>query len=157
MLRGCCNANTKCCEYIFVLSPCSVLHLRIANILFKWPFELSSYFYVISLVPLLFFTIIYYTLLLLTIIYYTRLALLWCWLQVFFQYCITSTSGLLYLIMVHFTTINITFEWNSCDISLLPFHVLYQYFPRILSFLLLSTLHGDYKYHVLFHSASIGH
>jgi len=59
--------------------------------------------------------------------------------------------------MVAFTTINITFEWHGCDISLLPFHVLYPFFPRTLSFLLLSKLHGDYKYHVLFLSTSIGH
>ena len=107
-------------EYIFVLTPCSVLHLRIANILFKWSFELSSYFYLIPLVLLLFFTIIYYT----------QLALLWCWLQVFFQYCVINTSGLLYLLMVDITTINITFEWHCCNISLLPFHVLYQYFSQ---------------------------
>jgi len=59
--------------------------------------------------------------------------------------------------MIALTTINITFEWHGYDISLLPFHVLYQIFPRTLNFLLLSTLHGDYKYHVLFHSTSIGH
>jgi len=36
--------------------------------------------------------------------------------------------------MVAFTTTNITSEWHGCDISLLPFHVLYQIFPRTLSF-----------------------
>jgi len=52
--------------------------------------------------------------------------------------------------MVGFTTINITFEWYGCDIYLLAFNVLYPNFPRALSFLLLSTLHGDYKYRVIF-------
>jgi len=32
-----------------------------------------------------------------------------------------------------------------------------QIFPEPLVFLLLFTLHGDYKYHVLFFSTSIGH